>query len=90
MTGNEEITKKERRQQVSQYTVSKTISKCLRSLNGGIIKIYVENQPFLKLAINQENIDALNLDFGEKFMEAATEIISSNTRSKSRVKVFFM
>jgi len=77
---------KQERQQVSQYTVSKTISKCLRSLNGGSIRIDIENQPFLKLTINQENINVLNLEFGEKFMEmllaAAMKIISGNMRSE--------
>lgn len=75
---------KQERQQVSQYTVSKTISKCLRSLNGGSIRIDIENQPFLKLTINQENINVLNLEFGEKFMEmllaAAMKMISGNMR----------
>jgi len=81
MAGNEEII-----EQVSQYTVSKTISKCLRSLNGGSIRIDIENQPFLKLTINQENINVLNLEFGEKFMEmllaAAMEMISGNMRKE--------
>lgn len=86
MTGNEEVIEKQERQQVSQYTVSKAISKCLRSLNGGSIRIDIENQPFLKLTINQENIDALNLEFGEKFMEmflaTAVELIFGNMRKK--------
>lgn len=86
MAGNEEMIEKQERQQVSQYTVSKTISKCLRSLNGGSIRIDIENQPFLKLTINQENINALNLEFGEKFMEmllaAAMEMISGNMRKE--------
>jgi len=81
MAGNEEII-----EQVSQYTVSKTISKCLRSLNGGSIRIDIENQPFLKLTINQENINVLNLEFGEKFMEmllaAAMEMVSGNMREE--------
>jgi len=81
MAGNEEII-----EQVSQYTVSKTISKCLRSLNGGSIRIDIENQPFLKLTINQENINVLNLEFGEKFMEmllaAAMEMVSGNMRKE--------
>ncbi|MFY9964439.1 MAG: hypothetical protein WBL44_01185 [Nitrososphaeraceae archaeon] len=81
MAGNEEII-----EQVSQYTVSKTISKCLRSLNGGGIRIDIENQPFLKLTINQENINVLNLEFGEKFMEmllaAAMEMVSGNMRKE--------
>lgn len=84
MTGNEEMIEEQERQQVSQYTASKTISKCLRSLNGGSIRIDIENQPFLKLTINQENIDAFNLEFGEKFMEmllaTAVELISGNMR----------
>jgi hypothetical protein len=86
MTGNEEMIEEQEGQQVSQYTASKTISKCLRSLNGGSIRIDIENQPFLKLTINQENIDALNLEFGEKFMEmllaTAVELISGNMRKE--------
>ena len=86
MTGNEEVIEKQERQQVSQFIVSKTISKYLRSLKGGSIWIDIENQPFLKLTINQENIDALNLEFGEKFMETllaiAVELISGNMRKK--------
>ena len=86
MTGNEEGIEKQERQQVSQFIVSKTISKYLRSLKGGSIWIDIENQPFLKLTINQENIDALNLEFGEKFMETllaiAVELISGNMRKK--------
>ena len=82
MTGNEEMIEEQERQQVSQYTASKTISKCLRSLNGGSIRIDIENQPFLKLTI----IDALNLEFGEKFMEmllaTAVELISGNMRKE--------
>jgi hypothetical protein len=81
-----ERTEKQEQQQISQYNASKAISKCLRSLNGGRIRIDVENQPFLKLTINQENINALNLEFGEKFMEmllvAAMEMISSNMRKE--------
>ncbi|MGI0044628.1 MAG: hypothetical protein ACRD47_13060 [Nitrososphaeraceae archaeon] len=38
----------------------------------------------MKLTINQENINVLNLEFGEKFMEmllaAAMKIISGNMR----------
>jgi hypothetical protein len=86
MTGNEEMIEEQERQQVSQYTASKTISKCLRSLNGGSIRIDIKNQPFLKLTIIQENIDALNLEFGEKFMEmllaTALELISGNMRKE--------
>ena len=86
MTGNEEVIEKQERQQVSQFIVSKTISKYLRSLKGGSIWIDIENQPFLKLTINQENIDELNLEFGEKFMEMllaiAVELISGNMRKK--------
>jgi hypothetical protein len=83
----ERTEKQEQQQQISQYTVSKTISKCFRSLNGGSIRIEVENQPFLKLTINQENINGLNLEFGDKFMEmllaTAMEMISSNMRKVS-------
>ena len=86
MIGNEEVIEKQEQQQVSQFIVSKTISKYLRSLKGGSIWIDIENQPFLKLTINQENIDALNLEFGEKFMETllaiAVELISGNMRKK--------
>jgi hypothetical protein len=86
MTGNEEMIEKQERQQVNQYTVSETISKCLRSLNGGCIRIDIENQSSLKLTINQENINALNLEFGEKFMEMllaeAMEMISGNMRKE--------
>lgn len=86
MIGNEEVIEKQEQQQVSQFIVSKTISKYLRSLKGGSIWIDIENQPFLKLTINQENIDALNLEFGEKFMEMllaiAVELISGNMRKK--------
>jgi hypothetical protein len=42
-----ERTEKQEQQQISQYNASKAISKYLRSLNGGRIRIDVENQPFL-------------------------------------------
>ncbi|MGH9975573.1 MAG: hypothetical protein ACRD8Z_07015 [Nitrososphaeraceae archaeon] len=78
-----ERTEIQEQQQMSQYTaVSKTVSKCFRTLNGGSIRVEVENQPFLKLTINQENINGLNLEFGDKFMEmllaTAMKMISSN------------
>ena len=85
MAGNEEII-----EQVSQYTVSKTISKCLRSLNGGSIRIDIENQPFLKLTINQENINVLNLEFGEKGDAFSGSNGNGFWQYEERVKVFLM
>ncbi len=82
-----ERTEKQEQQQISQCTVSKTISKYFRSLNGGSIRIEVENQPFLKLTINQENINSLNIELGDKFMEmllaTTMEMICRNMRKVS-------
>lgn len=69
----------------SPHTVSETISNCLRSVNSGTIRIDIDNQLFLKLTISQADINNINLEFGQKFMEmllaAGMEMISGKIRN---------
>jgi hypothetical protein len=69
----------------SPHAVSETISNCLRSANSGTVRIDIDRQPFLKLTINQADINIINLEFGQKFMEmllaAGMEMISSKIRN---------
>jgi hypothetical protein len=56
-------------QQLNLSTLSETISNCLRSLNSGAFRIDIDNQPVLKLTINQACTNNINLEFGQKFIE---------------------
>jgi hypothetical protein len=82
-----ERTEEQEHQQINTYTVSKTISKFLGSMNGGTITIEFDKQPLLRLIINQDDTNKINLEFGQKFMEmlleAGTEMISGKIRNLS-------
>jgi hypothetical protein len=61
---------------LSGFTV---MSNFLGSVDSGMITIELDKQPLLLLKINQDDINKINLEFGQKFMEilleAFTEVI---------------
>jgi hypothetical protein len=65
--------------------LSGMISNFLGSVNSGTITIDFNEQPVLKLIINQDGANKINLEFGQKFMEmfleAFTEMISGKIRN---------
>ena len=73
-------------QQADLDPLSGIISNFLGSVNSGTLTIELNRQPLLRLNINQDNINKINLEFGQKFMDillkAFTEMISD------RIKIF--
>jgi len=69
----------------SPPAVSEKISNCLRSVNSGTVRIDIDNRPFLRLKINQADINNINLEFGHKFIEmflaAGMKMLSGNITS---------
>jgi hypothetical protein len=74
-------------QQADLDSLSGIIPNFLRSVNSGTITIELDKQPLLRLKINQDDIDKINLDFGQKFieilLEAFTEMISGKIKNVS-------
>jgi hypothetical protein len=77
----------ERYQQADLDPLSGIILNFLGSVNSGTITIELDKQPLLRLKINQDDIDKINLEFGQKFieilMEAFTEMISGKIKNVS-------
>ena len=63
----------ERHQQTGLDPLSGMISNFLGPVNSGTITIDIGKQPLLKLVINQEDTNNINLEFGQKFMETLLE-----------------
>jgi hypothetical protein len=84
MTDKGNITEEQEQehQQFNPSTLSETISNCLRSLNSGAFKIYIDNQPVLKLTINQARSNNINLEFGQKFIEMSLSAGTSSLTGK--------
>ena len=80
-------TSTENYQQTSLDPLSGIISNFLGSVNSGTLTIELNRQPLLRLKINQDNINKINLEFGQKFMEillkAFTEMISDRIKNLS-------
>jgi hypothetical protein len=60
--------------QTSPDPLFETISSFLSSVNCGAITIDIGEQPFLKLTLNQGDINKINLEFGQKFIEILLEV----------------
>jgi molybdopterin-binding protein len=77
----------ERYRQADLDPLSGIISNFLGSVNSGTITIELNKQPIFRLKINQNDIDRINLEFGQKFMaiilEAFTEMISGKIKNVS-------
>lgn len=77
----------ERYQQADLDLLSGIILNFLGSVNSGTITIELDKQPLLRLKINQDDIDKINLEFGQKFieilLEAFTEMISGKIKNVS-------
>ena len=77
----------ERYQQADLDPLSGIISNFLGSVNSGTLIIELDRQPLLRLKVNQDNINKINLEFGQKFMEillkAFTEMISGRIKNLS-------
>lgn len=77
----------ERYQQADLDPLSGIILNFLGSVNSGTITIELDKQPLLRLKINQNDIDKINLEFGQKFieilLEAFTEMISGKIKNVS-------
>jgi hypothetical protein len=75
----------ERYQQADLDPLSGIILNFLGSVNSGTITIELDKQPLLRLKINQDDIDKINLEFGQKFieilLEAFTEMISGKIKN---------
>jgi hypothetical protein len=56
-------------------------------VNSGTITIELDKRHLLRLKINQDDIDKINLEFGQKFieilLEAFTEMISGKIKNVS-------
>ena len=76
----------ERYQQADLDPLSGIILNFLGSVNSGTITIELDKQPLLRLKINQDDIDKINLEFGQKFieilLEAFTEMISGKIKKR--------
>jgi hypothetical protein len=59
----------ERHQQADLDPLSGIISNFLGSMNSGIITMELDKQLLLRLKINQNDINKINLEVGQKFME---------------------
>lgn len=74
-------------QQADLDPLSGIISNFLGSVNNGTLTIELDRQPLLRLKVNQDDINKINLEFGKKFMEilleAFTEMISSRIKNLS-------
>jgi hypothetical protein len=74
-------------QQAGSDPVSEMISDILGSVNSGTITIDIDKQPLLRLMINQEDTQKINLEFGQRFtellFEAAAEMISGKLKNVS-------
>ena len=74
-------------QQADLDPLSGIISNFLWSVNSGTLTIELNRQPLLRLKINQDNINKINLEFGQKFMEillkAFTEMFSGRIKNLS-------
>lgn len=77
----------ERYQQADLDPLSGIILNFLGSVNSGTITIELDKQPLLRFKINQDDIDKINLEFGQKFieilLEAFTEMISGKIKNVS-------
>ncbi|MGH9986619.1 MAG: hypothetical protein ACRD8W_21965 [Nitrososphaeraceae archaeon] len=77
----------ERYQQADLDPLSGIILNFLGSVNSGTITIELDKQPLLRLKINQDDMDKINLEFGQKFieilLEAFTEMISGKIKNVS-------
>jgi hypothetical protein len=74
-------------QQADLDPLSGIISNFLGSVNSGTLTIELDRQPLLRLKVNQDDVNKINLEFGKKFMEilleAFTEMISSRIKNLS-------
>jgi hypothetical protein len=74
-------------QEAALDPLSGIISNFLGSVNSGTLTIELDRQPLLRLKVNQDDINKINLEFGKKFMEilleAITEMISSRIKNLS-------
>ena len=80
-------TSTENYQQADLDLLSGIISNFLGSVNSGTLIIELDRQPLLRLKVNQDDINKINLEFGQKFMEillkAFTEMISGRIKNLS-------
>jgi hypothetical protein len=74
----------ERYRQANLGPLSDIISNSLGSVNSGTITMEVDKQFLLRLKINQNELNKINLEVGQKFMEilleAFTGVISVDGR----------
>ena len=68
----------ERHQQADLGPLSGIISNFLGSLNSGIITMELDKQLLLRLKINQNDINKINLEVGQKFMEILLEAFTDS------------
>jgi hypothetical protein len=72
-------------QQTSPDLLSDTILIFLPSVSRGSIRIDMNNQPILKLTINQADVNKIYLEIGQKFMDilfaTGMEMISGQIRN---------
>ena len=80
-------TSTENYQQTNLDPLSGIISNFLGSVNSGTLIIELDRQPLLRPKVNQDDINKINLEFGQKFMEillkAFTEMISGRIKNLS-------
>ena len=83
----------ERYQQDHLNPLSGMISNLLRAMNSGTIIVELDRQPLLRLKIDQDDINKINLEFGQKFieilLEALTEMISDRINNLPNMKQQF-
>jgi hypothetical protein len=70
--------------------LSGIIPKFLGAMNRGTIIVELDRQPLLRLKIDQGDINKINLELGQKFieilLETFTEMISSRINNLSKMK----
>ncbi len=78
-------TSTENYQQADLNPLSGIISNFLGLVNSGTLIIELDRQPLLRLKANQDDINKINLEFGQKFMEilleAFAEMISGRIKN---------
>jgi hypothetical protein len=73
--------------------LSRMISNFLRTTNSGTIIVELDKQLLLRLKIDQDDINKINLEFGQKFieilLEAFAEMISDRVNNLPDMKQQF-
>ena len=79
----------ERSQHGDLDSLSGIISNLLGSANSGTVIVELDKQLLLRLKIDQDDINKINLEFGQKFieilLEAFTEMVTNRMSNFSKV-----